>query len=204
MKLSKKIQSLRKEKGYSQEQLAELCNVSRQAILKWETGTTLPNQEKMLLLSDIFNVTIDTLLKDGDVDESIKDISHCGLSMTQQDDEVIYEGIMIKESIDTECVLDYLNVNKVELWKTNGIPKYWTVLHFKSSYKELPEIISKSVISNEKVGNWFVDFKSKSEKYIIFRNKILRYSIGNVFEKQLVCDECRKMGITDAEMNWLE
>lgn len=55
-----------------------------------------------------------------------------------------------------------------------------------------------------KGGNWFVDFKAENIKYIVFRNKILKYSIGNQQEKQLVCNECRRMGITDAEMNWAE
>lgn len=61
------------------------------------------------------------------------------------------------------------------------------------------------MISDEaKGGNWFVDFKAENIKYIVFRNKILKYSIGNQQEKQLVCNECRRMGITDAEMNWAE
>lgn len=204
MKLSEKIRLLRKEKGYSQEQLAELCNVSRQAISKWETGITFPNQEKIVQLSSIFNVTIDALFKDGDIEAEIKDVSHCGLNTKQKNNEEIYQGILIKESIDSDSVLDYLNVYKVELWRTNGNPRYWTVLFFKSSYKALPEIVSKSVISNEIVGNWFVDFKSKHEKYIVFRNKILKYTIGNDKEKELVLRECRKMGITDTEMNWSE
>ena len=53
-------------------------------------------------------------------------------------------------------------------------------------------------------GNWFVDFKAGNIKYIVFRDKILKYTIGNKQEKELICDECRKMGISDAEMNWQE
>ena len=51
MKLSEKIQLLRKENGYSQEELAELCGVSRQAISKWEADVALPETDKIILLS---------------------------------------------------------------------------------------------------------------------------------------------------------
>jgi len=58
------------------------------------------------------------------------------------------------------------------------------------------------IISNEEVGNWFVDMKSGNIKIIVFRNKILRYEIGNEKEKQIVCEECIKLGIPDSQMNW--
>lgn len=38
----------------------------------------------------------------------------------------------------------------------------------------------------------------------LFRNKILKYEIGNAKEKSIVCDECRKLGIPDEEMHWQE
>ena len=41
-------------------------------------------------------------------------------------------------------------------------------------------------------------------KFIVFRDKVLKYHIGNAEEKALVCEECRKLGITDGEMNWAE
>ena len=49
-----------------------------------------------------------------------------------------------------------------------------------------------------------VDFKAGNEKYIVFKDKILKYQIGNQKEKDYVCNECRKMGITDRETNWSE
>ena len=64
MKLSDKIQLLRRKYGYSQELLAEKCNVSRQAISKWESDIALPEPEKLIILSNLFNVSVDELLKD--------------------------------------------------------------------------------------------------------------------------------------------
>ena len=64
MKLSEKIVRLRKSKGWSQEDLAEQLNVSRQAISRWEGGTAQPDAGNVLQLSNLFGVTTDYLLKD--------------------------------------------------------------------------------------------------------------------------------------------
>lgn len=50
MKLSEKIIELRKANGMTQEELAAICNVSRQSISKWEADITLPETEKLLIL----------------------------------------------------------------------------------------------------------------------------------------------------------
>ncbi|MGG0741164.1 helix-turn-helix domain-containing protein [Niallia taxi] len=64
MTFSEKILKLRKEKGLSQEALAEKLNTTRQAISKWENGQGFPETEKLLMLGNIFEVSIDYLLKD--------------------------------------------------------------------------------------------------------------------------------------------
>ena len=69
MNLSKKIYELRKAHGMSQEQLAEKLNVSRQSISKWESGESSPEIERLIELSDVFDVSTDYLLKSSEVDE---------------------------------------------------------------------------------------------------------------------------------------
>lgn len=64
MTFSEKLYSLRKKSGLSQEQLAERLNVSRQAISKWESGVSVPENDKLIAIGRYFNVTIDYLLKD--------------------------------------------------------------------------------------------------------------------------------------------
>jgi transcriptional regulator with XRE-family HTH domain len=59
MTFGEKLFKLRKEKGLSQEALAEKVNTSRQAISKWENGQGFPETEKLLLLGNIFEVSID-------------------------------------------------------------------------------------------------------------------------------------------------
>lgn len=73
MILADKIIRLRKKNGWSQEELAEKMNVSRQAVSKWEGAQTVPDLEKILMLGSLFGVTIDYLLKDEIEDEEFTD-----------------------------------------------------------------------------------------------------------------------------------
>ena len=205
MKLSEKIIELRKANGMTQEELAAICNVSRQSISKWEADISLPETEKLLILGETFHVSLDVLLKDNLALNEVKEVHSCGSNAIQGKKQEVYEGILIKESITDDSVIDLLHVHKVELWNTDGKPKYWTVLFFTCDRKDFPEQISKVMVSNPEDGvNWFVDFKSGNTKYVVFKDKILKYQVGNQVEKEYVCSECRKMGIADEEMNWPE
>ncbi len=64
MILAEKIALLRRQKGWSQEELAGQLDVSRQAVSKWESGASIPDLDKILKLSGLFEVTTDYLLKD--------------------------------------------------------------------------------------------------------------------------------------------
>lgn len=64
MKLAEKIILLRKQKGWSQEELAAQMDVTRQSISKWESGASVPDIDKIVLLSSIFGITTDYLLKE--------------------------------------------------------------------------------------------------------------------------------------------
>ena len=62
MDFGKRIQELRRGKGFSQEKLAERMEVSRQAISKWESGAAIPEVDKLIQLARLFGVTVDDLL----------------------------------------------------------------------------------------------------------------------------------------------
>ncbi len=64
MKFSEKLIKLRKENKLSQEQLADMLDVSRQAVSKWESGQTYPEMDKLLALCKIFKCTLDELTND--------------------------------------------------------------------------------------------------------------------------------------------
>jgi len=69
MTLGEKIYELRKKNGLSQEQLAEMLNVSRQSISKWEGNLTYPEPDKLITLSEYFQVSLDYLMKTDGVNE---------------------------------------------------------------------------------------------------------------------------------------
>ena len=71
MALSEKLYTLRKKSGLSQEQLAEQLSVSRQAISKWESGQSVPESDKLIVISNYFKVSLDYLLKEESEQETI-------------------------------------------------------------------------------------------------------------------------------------
>ena len=205
MKLSEKIIGLRKSAGMTQEELASICNVSRQSISKWEADIALPELDKLRILSETFHVSLDVLVKDELAVNGVKEVHTCGDNALGKKKTEVYEGVLIKESIEDDAIIDMLHVHKVELWNTGGKPKYWTVLYFTSSHADFPEQVSKVMVADEAHGgNWFVDFRAGNVKYVVFRDKVLTYQIGNEEEKAEVCAECRKLGILDEQMNWSE
>nr|MBQ8253164.1 helix-turn-helix transcriptional regulator [Lachnospiraceae bacterium] len=95
-----KLYSLRTQGGYSQEALAEKVNVSRQAISKWELGLTLPDTDKIVALSKVFDVTIDYLLKDEikvNKDESLDRLVLKFLGSAQDMEEISKELVDIMQ-----------------------------------------------------------------------------------------------------------
>lgn len=72
MTTGEKIAKLRKEKGYTQESLADLLHVSRQSVSKWEQDLSFPETDNLILLSKLFGCSIDYLLNPNLEDESIK------------------------------------------------------------------------------------------------------------------------------------
>ena len=85
MSLSEKIILLRKRNGWSQEELAERLNVSRQSVSKWESAQSVPELDKILQLSSLFGVTTDYLLKE-DAEPTAAGFAAAALHMPQAPD----------------------------------------------------------------------------------------------------------------------
>ena len=107
------ISELRTKKGISQEELAEKVFVTRQAVSRWENGETTPNIETLKLLSEFFDVSIDTLLS-----SPRKLICKC-CGMPIEEDNISHEkdGILNEEFCkwcysDGEYTLDFLKIYK--------------------------------------------------------------------------------------------
>ena len=64
MNFSEKFQLIRKNKGMTQEELAEKLDISRQAVAKWESGQAYPDISNLIQISNLFNVTVEYLVRD--------------------------------------------------------------------------------------------------------------------------------------------
>lgn len=70
MNTGDKLAKLRKENNYTQEQLAEILGVSRQSISKWESGIMYPETDKLIRMSELFDCSLDYLLKDSEEEKN--------------------------------------------------------------------------------------------------------------------------------------
>lgn len=102
MNIADRIQNLRKTKGLSQEQLADAIGVSRQAVSKWESEQATPDLEKIILMSEYFEVTTDYLLKGIEPIEDTK-------SEHKTIGDVLDQKILTKENgKKTKTILKYI------------------------------------------------------------------------------------------------
>ena len=85
MKLHEKIYRLRTEKKLSQGDLAEILDVSRQSVSKWETGASIPDLDKLVKMSDLFGVTMDFLVRE-EIEEMDAKVSN-PIEHTHEEDE---------------------------------------------------------------------------------------------------------------------
>ena len=107
MQVGKQIQHYRKEKNLSQDELAEIIFVSRQSISNWERGATYSDIQNLLLLSKVFEVSLDKLVK-GDL-ETMKQIIHDQEFMRYQKDEVVFSLLLIGSPIINTPLILYLD-----------------------------------------------------------------------------------------------
>lgn len=118
IEIANRLVKLRKEKGLSQEQLAEELGLSRQAVSKWERAESSPDTDNLICLAKLYNVSLDELLMTDDDLETIKEeqvkdsnesifnINSKGIYIKDEDDEVKISvtGIKIKDKNETVII----------------------------------------------------------------------------------------------------
>ena len=139
------LYQLRSKHGYSQDELAEKVYVTRQAVSRWETGETVPNTETLKLLSNLYHVSINTLLgspqklicqccgmpledniishnKDGSLNEQYCQWCYADGTYTYHDMDQLIEVClphMIKEGFDEKQAVEYMKqmLPQLDYWK---------------------------------------------------------------------------------------
>lgn len=95
MYISKRLKELRTANGFSQEKLAELLDVSRQTISSWENEKSYPDVHNLIMLCDIYSVSLDDLMK-GDIEIMKKEVSNTDWSNAPQDAiQLIQSGLVM-------------------------------------------------------------------------------------------------------------
>lgn len=99
MNFSEKLQILRKNKGYTQETLADKLGVSRQAVAKWESGQIYPDISNLIQISDLMSVSVDYLVKDRD----------CAVNIIVQSNTDIDELISFRLEANVKTYAAFMN-----------------------------------------------------------------------------------------------
>lgn len=158
MALPEKLYTLRKKSGLSQEQLAEALNVSRQAISKWEGGKSYPDIHSLLLLSALFDVSLDQLIK-GDLETMKQEVNAADVKAMNRD-AIIYTVLLAATIILPVPLIKWFGlyglIPELLLWgsamyfalrlerikKANNVQSYREILAF-SEGRKLDEIEQK-------------------------------------------------------------
>ena len=101
MILAEKIMQLRKQRGWSQEELADKLGISRQSVSKWESGMSIPDLDKILKLGGVFGVSTDYLLK-----EELEECEQAGVAVPGQFDEPEAESVRSISMQEAETYMD--------------------------------------------------------------------------------------------------
>lgn len=138
MTLSEKIMSLRKKNGWSQEELAERLDISRQSVSKWESGESIPTLEKIIKISEIFEVSTDYLLKDNFKEERF-DSSESSIYMNKIEENSYINNRNISSDIAIDRIISEEKANE------NVIKRRKTSFEEVSNYIKLSEITAKKI-----------------------------------------------------------
>jgi len=132
MILAEKIMSLRKKNGWSQEDLAQQLNVSRQSVSKWESNLSIPDIDKIVKMSQIFSVSTDYLLKETKEDiESINELESIESSLTTSDNNLIERNTVTVEQVSkTEKIPVSLELANEFLDLKEKIAKHYSIASF--------------------------------------------------------------------------
>lgn len=87
--IAKYLQFLRKSHNYTQDDLAKRLDISRQAVSKWETGTTLPDLEVLLKISKLYNVSINEILEPQAYPQKISDFEQIPMIPGEELEEIL-------------------------------------------------------------------------------------------------------------------
>lgn len=192
MTIGEQIQNIRIEKGLTQERLAEMLEVSRQSVSKWELGQAVPDVDKIIRMSELFDVSTDKiLLRNTDEKQVNKNPLHLGsvyLVVKDFERSVEFYEKFLGVSVSNRCrsgnkfVEFYIDNKCIALMNENNIKGHCTLLD--SPYKFVQNF-------------WVEDLKTEYER-------VKSLNIGNVTEILEAYPTYRYFHLTDPDNNIIE
>lgn len=156
MSLGANLQYLRQKRGLTQEQVAEQLQVSRQSVSKWESDSSYPEMEKILQLCDIFQCSMDTLVKQDAREACAEDDSNYELHMNQYSRAMtfgvgfILTGVALYEFLNGMGIAE--NLNDMLFWIVFVVAVMVFIVfgmrdsNFRRKYKEVSNIYTEEEI----------------------------------------------------------
>ena len=136
MDINERLYELRKNNNWSQEELAEKLNVSRQTVSKWESNKTIPELEKLVKLSEIYNISLDELIKGVSSETISKENSNKKLSKAK---------LFIKKHLKKIIVLSVIIIAFcIAIFFINIARRYSIIYDFSKYYKERFQVIGET------------------------------------------------------------
>lgn len=110
LEIANRLQKLRKEKGYSQEQLALELGISRQAVSKWERAEASPDTDNLICLAKLYGVSLDELL---DTEQTVQEIKEEKLDEKKKEERFVlkHEGIYLCDDEGNEVFIGESGIN---------------------------------------------------------------------------------------------
>ena len=136
MLLAEKITELRKKQGWSQEELAQKLDISRQSVSKWESGGAMPDLDKIIKLSSIFGVSTDYLLKGEeetfhDTDNNIYEDAECesdNIKHISRSEAERYMNTVFGVSKKMAVAISILVLSPICLIQLGGYAEYYNII----------------------------------------------------------------------------
>lgn len=118
-----------------------------------------------------------------------------------------FTGLLLKESLEDEGVLDLVNITKTETWDVDNVddwqPKVWTAIYFKGDEKQIDDIAQK--MSQAIKPRWYLNISiennNKKTEYVIFRNKTFKYEKGDKEKSKQAKEYGRSLGIPESQLD---
>ena len=140
IEIANRLQKLRKEKGYSQEQLADALGISRQAVSKWERAEASPDTDNLICLAKLYGVSLDELLF---TDQTVEDIKNDNINEAKENNN--------HETQDKDHV--HISIKGIDVLEKNGdhVHVGWDGIHVNSKERgENVDISANGIYINNK------------------------------------------------------